>query len=788
MPEDRNIGRPHPRGLLTCIPQDVKDVVLPELLRKRDPRGAIRVWAPDSTGEEVYSLAISVIEMTGSTAPVPLRIFGTSISDRAVKESRAGVYDADAVRQVSESSLVRFFVPDERRRAYKINALLRHSCFFARHDLAVDPPFSRLDLLYCGSDLTRVERLPRRILGAFQWALKDTGFLVLAAPDSAGTLSDYFESLNSRRTVFARKPATVASGGDLTRLVSQRSKLWWSLMEKDPAEGTREHDPDDQAAMSADLVTMNEELLASNEALRATQEELESAYRTLLSANTELNVDLKNVLSGLNIPLLVLDAAGNIRHITESARRVLRLRPWDIGRPVAEMRLLEGLSGLDLQSSISKVADRDKEKELELEVRGDGGRWYSVRVSFCAAEGEKIDRVLVALVDVTDLKRAQEEKLDSAGALAAGIAHDFNNLLSGMLAEAELVEGEMPAGSAGLEEIQKIKGLARRASEIARQMMVYAGRDTMDFELVDISRLVDEMLELLHVSVPKGATINAELDSNAPPVRGHASQIRQVVMNLVINASEALGGRAGVIRVATSRVKRNNLLPGNGAVSHGRDYVQLTVSDNGRGMTDGEMRRAFDPFFTTKFMGRGLGLAVVQGMVRSHGGTVNVASAPGRGTTFEIFLPSAGERETTGETVAAPAASVERPGLPGSVLIAEDEELLRRALSKMLRMVGCSVVEAGNGSAAIELVRAAEQPIDVILLDLTMPGATAREVLDEVHRNRPTVKVVLMSAYSAEGAPPSPQVAGFIRKPFSARELTDLVVKTIAASRLIGAS
>ena len=382
-------------------------------------------------------------------------------------------------------------------------------------------------------------------------------------------------------------------------------------------------------------------------------------------------------------------------------------------------------------------------------------------------------------LDITDLKRAQEEalarqKLESLGALAGGIAHDFNNLLGGILTEAELVEADLAAGLSPHEEIARIKTVAIRGAEIVRELMTYAGQDQAGiFEPVDLSRLTAEMLELLNVSISKRAVLKINLDKDLPAVWGHAPQIRQVLMNLVINASEAIGDKEGVIQVTTSRVPAE-------------DYVRLEVSDNGCGMTEEAKAKIFDPFFTTKFAGRGLGLAVVQGIVRAHGGVIDVVSAPGRGAMFQVLLPCTPERALEAQnavisSTAEGSHALTRTG--ATVLVVEDEEVLRRAVSKALRIKGFSVMEAQDGSVAMDLVRTRGDDIDVILLDVTLPGTSSKEVFEEAQRMRGNLKVVLTSAYDRKTIDaffPGLRITKFIRKPFQLDELVGTLRDALA--------
>src|SRR5260370_19602160 len=256
------------------------------------------------------------------------------------------------------------------------------------------------------------------------------------------------------------------------------------------------------------------------------------------------------------------------------------------------------------------------------------------------------NRIIGGCIDITDHRRAQEEALakqtlESLGVLASGIAHDFNNLLGGINAQAELIEQDLAVASVPREEIQKIKAAGIRGSEIVRELMVYAGQDQSRFaEAVDVSRLVEEMLELLKVSISKHAALRTDLAADLPPVSGNAPKIRQVVMNLVINASEAIGANRGVITLTTAHIRRDrDLVPNRAADLPQGDYVRLEVSDTGSGITGEAGAKIFDPFFSTKLAGRGIGLAVVKVIVRDHACTIEMPSVPSQAPTVRVLLP-----------------------------------------------------------------------------------------------------------------------------------------------------
>jgi nitrogen-specific signal transduction histidine kinase/CheY-like chemotaxis protein len=384
------------------------------------------------------------------------------------------------------------------------------------------------------------------------------------------------------------------------------------------------------------------------------------------------------------------------------------------------------------------------------------------------------ERMFGSCQDITDFRHAQQEgfarqNLENLGTLASGIAHDFNNLLGGVLAQADLALAELADGSSPEQELKRIREVAIRSSEIVRQLMIYAGKESEVFGPVDVSRIVEEMLELLKVSVSKHAALETDLAADLPAVRASASQIRQIVMNLITNSSEAIGETDGVIRVTTERVTvvrdRSGATPQR--VAEG-DYVELEVSDTGRGMSLETQARVFDPFFTTKSAGHGLGLSVVQGIVRVLGGAIQLESEPGRGTTFRILLPSVGQLAPARLPVSSSPASEELKQA-GMVLVVEDEAPLRLAIAKILHKSGFDVLEAADGTTALNMIREHKDTIAVLLLDITLPGTPSRAVLTEARHLLPNIKVIVTSAYGqnqVDASFPGMKIDSFIRKPF----------------------
>jgi PAS domain S-box-containing protein len=442
-------------------------------------------------------------------------------------------------------------------------------------------------------------------------------------------------------------------------------------------------------------------------------------------------------------------------------------------------------------SAVLAAVQAQRAFQIELRLRRADGEY---RAMFTAGTprfaGKRYLGHITITVDITELKRKQDhvlamQKLESLGVLAGGVAHDFNNLLGGILASTELLMADRTEGSSFDEEVLlRIKSAAIRGGEIVRQLMVFSGEESQALEPVDLSRLVGEMLQLLNVSISKHATLKVNLSEQLPPIRANAAELRQVVLNLVTNASDALGDEEGVISITVSHTRTG---PDYRAPNPSfGDYVRLEISDSGCGMTEEIQSRIFDPFFTSKFAGRGLGLAAVRGVIRSHGGTINVVSAPGQGSRFEILLPCSRESAPERRSLAQPAADADAASSAPSVLVVEDEDTLRLAVSKMLRRSGFTVIEAADGETGVDLFKASKRQIDVALLDLTLPGMSSREVLSEIRKVQPGVKVIITSAYSQDWAQTT--IGGqhpwlYIRKPYQLSQLTGLLQSVCSDKR-----
>ncbi|MFP4500458.1 MAG: PAS domain S-box protein [Candidatus Hydrogenedentota bacterium] len=393
--------------------------------------------------------------------------------------------------------------------------------------------------------------------------------------------------------------------------------------------------------------------------------------------------------------------------------------------------------------------------------------------------------------DITERKHAEAEqqrlkaqiqhtqKLESLGVLAGGIAHDFNNLLVGVLGNAGLALERLPEDTPAHTYVQKIGTAAQRAADLTNQMLAYAGKGAIVPRPLDLSKLAREMGELLSASVAKNAELVFECAGDLPPIEGDDPQLHQVILNLVINASEAIGDKPGTVTVRTyaqyldggfgqEAYLDEHLPPG--------DYVCLEVRDTGCGMDAETQSRIFDPFFSTKFTGRGLGLASALGIVRGHGGAVALESAPGQGTAFRVYFPAKGVRKPLhgGEVSPTSADDLRTWRTSGTVLVVDDEETVCAVAQETLHTIGFETVTAPDGRQGLDLFLREPGRYTAVIMDLMMPVMNGAEAIREIRRIRPNMPIVLSSGYTKEDAagqvPETPRIA-FVHKPYAPSDL-----------------
>jgi signal transduction histidine kinase/ActR/RegA family two-component response regulator len=371
------------------------------------------------------------------------------------------------------------------------------------------------------------------------------------------------------------------------------------------------------------------------------------------------------------------------------------------------------------------------------------------------------------------------QKLESLGVLAGGIAHDFNNLLAVVLSRAELCSPLLPEDGAARAHVAIIRETALEARMLTRQLLGYAGKGTFLLETLSLNDIVSGMATLVRASVSKGIRLEYEPYAGVLAVQGDPTQLRQVLLNLVTNAAEAIGANVGSIVVRTGMAEVTALTLKSAGFSTDLPlgtYAYLEVEDTGTGIGAETKNRLFDPFFTTKFTGRGLGLAAVLGIVKAHRGTVLVESEPGRGSKFRVLLPSVDVARLPAEEPRL--REVEAFRATGSTLVVDDEAAVRTVTSEVLRSIGYRVLEADGGAAACGLFRQHAAEIDIVLLDLAMPDMNGEETLRELRKIRADVRVVLLTAYAEDEfrmrfVPGD--LAGFIAKPYSREELVEVL-------------
>jgi two-component system cell cycle sensor histidine kinase/response regulator CckA len=406
------------------------------------------------------------------------------------------------------------------------------------------------------------------------------------------------------------------------------------------------------------------------------------------------------------------------------------------------------------------------------------GAFVLAVAAICVVSWRLSEQVRAELV-VAEGQMRDAQKLESLGLLAGGVAHDFNNLLMGVMGNASLALAQLPEGSPLRKYLDGIELAGTRATELTRQMLAYAGSGKLAVDEVSVSRLVGDMAHLLDAGISKNATLELRLGDAVGTVRGDPGQLAQVVMNLITNAAESLGDEPGTVVVSTSAASAHDLAE-SGAVGldSSESYVMVEVADSGTGMDDETKEKMFEPFFTTKFTGRGLGLAGVSGIVRSHRGHIHVTSTLGRGSTFRVFLPNS---LTAAHRPDAPSvARRTRESYTGHALVVDDERIVREVVSAALRQTGLDVVSVAGGAEAIEHLGAATRPFRLAVIDMTMPGLDGLETTRSLREIQADLPVILSSGYSVD---PVDRLGfedvSFLQKPYDLAKLLDLVGEAV---------
>jgi two-component system cell cycle sensor histidine kinase/response regulator CckA len=532
---------------------------------------------------------------------------------------------------------------------------------------------------------------------------------------------------------------------------------------------------------------LKQELIEALEELRDAQEELHAQNDQLIAAHLEVESERQRYRELFDLApeaYLLTDLGAMVREANLATASLLGIeRRFLIGKALASFVVLEDRARF--RTLVSELPPSSAAHQFGVRIQPRRGEPMEVALSVSVAksvDGEPVGlrwllrdatdqvRMIEGLVrregeartaaEASEARSRHVQKLESIGVLAGGIAHDFNNLLHVILGNADLALARVGSRATAREPLDEVIRATQRAADLTRQMLAYSGKGAVEVRLLDISREVREMATLLRTAISKQATLVYDLASDLPAVRADPTQMRQIVMNLITNASDALGDSAGVITLRTT------------ASAEG-DEVVLEVSDSGAGMDTDTLQRIFDPFFTTKFSGRGLGLAAVMGIVKGHHGQIRIRTAPGQGTTFRIFLPAA-----------APAADPVPPGSEdvgnwrgrGTVLVAEDEEGVREVARRMLSDLGFETLTAADGREAVGIMARHGEDVVAVLLDLSMPRMGGREAFHRIRERWHRVPIVLMSGYTEQVMIPQVSDAqtgptSYLQKPFLLEDL-----------------
>jgi PAS domain S-box-containing protein len=553
--------------------------------------------------------------------------------------------------------------------------------------------------------------------------------------------------------------------------------------------------PFDPVLLTARLrSTLERSRLREAEMLRAS--ELEDAYEKLRENEQRLQESeerLRLATEAAEVGIWYYYAQSDRVLMTPGCRRLFGLDNFGLDNDDARMSL-EGLLERAHPEDRERVEGElrraiEAESELDIEYRviwPDGSvRWVSTRgQAKCQGAGPglglgsaKETRIAGVALDITGRKQAEEAmrqsaKLESIGLLAGGIAHDFNNLLTGIIGSASFVLESVDKEDPNAEMLRNVVNAGERAADLTKQLLAYSGRGKFTVRKLELSKLVSDIAALLRSSISKRVKIEHDFGDDLPRIEGDSTQIQQIVMNLMINGSEAINGD-GVVRVTTGLMAlgvggREDFVLGKNI--RPADYVFLEVCDTGCGMEPGVLSRIFEPFFTTKFTGRGLGLAAVFGIVRGHEGAMEVRSRPGEGSTFRVYFPPA-----AGEPI---AGKPKEPGAPVKILFVDDESVVRFMGRTALERAGFQVLLAESGEAAVRLASEHRDSMLLAVIDLTMPGWNGFETYRRLKQIAPDLHCVMSSGFGEEEVRaryPGEQFGPLLKKPYMAATLVTRV-------------
>jgi hemerythrin-like metal-binding protein/PAS domain S-box-containing protein len=518
--------------------------------------------------------------------------------------------------------------------------------------------------------------------------------------------------------------------------------------------------------------------------------ELEAKVRAQTAELHETEARLTGFIRHAPAAIVIKDLEGRFMLINPRYAAVLgRPEAEILGKTLQELVPLE-LSGPWLERE-RRVTELGEEVQYEEEYpRPDGSASHYLAHKFPLVDSQgRCWGVGVILTDITGHKEAEQarlrdRKLESLGILAGGLAHDFNNLLGAMEGNVELAKLAAERDGPVQSYLRTLDGLITRSADLVQQILAYAGRGKRQVVPMDLNRQVEEMTRLLRASLARKAALRLAPDPALPPIEGDPAQVQQMIMNLVINAAEAVTPPDGVITIRTGQETLDEAAlcgPFQGQGLEPGPHVFLEVADNGPGMTPEVRERIFDPFFSTKFAGRGLGLSAVLGTLRAHRGGIQVRSEPGKGTSFKLLFPAAASAELPEPREAQDfEAAIGTYRGAGMVLVVDDEEPLRATVVEALRFIGFKTLEARDGLEALQVFEGNREQIRLVLLDLTMPRLDGEETYRELRGNGMMAPVILTSGFSEQDVRQhfrARGIAGFLQKPFRLPALVQMIRK-----------
>jgi PAS domain S-box-containing protein len=596
-------------------------------------------------------------------------------------------------------------------------------------------------------------------------------YLISTEEGEIGTLTDSFNSLLLDARLREEQLHTLA--GSLEEEIGERQKSEIMLRKQ----------ADDLLKNERRLNESHNELIATEEMLRIQIAEYEKSKQLLQESNERFQALHQASFGGICIHDngVILDCNQGLAEMTGYS--IDELVGMDGDRLVAE----------EYRELVLKNIRNDFDQPYEIEgMRKDGNRYHlRVRGKTVPYRGHTVR--VSEFRDISERKQSEEErsrlerqfhhaqKMESLGVLAGGIAHDFNNILTVILGQCYIAREFAEPGQPNDPHIVSIEAAAHRAADLCRKMLTYAGKSILEQSHINMWMLVDEIVTMLQAAIKKNVTIELDLNRNVPVIIGDDAQIQQIVMNLIVNAADAIGDENGTIKISLTRTTFMDRMQENdffGTAIPSGDYCRLTVSDSGCGMDKETQRRIFEPFFTTKFAGRGLGMSAILGIIKAHNGALQLTSSPGVGTVFKILFPLP---VTPGYKDSSPLLESPLPNvLTGTVLLVDDENELLDVGSTMLKMLGLFAVTAANGREALELYRQMPDEIALVMLDINMPVMGGIEAYHELRSISPDVPVLFCSGYSAEDIEDvieNDDKAGFMAKPYKPSQLRSTLTK-----------